>query len=72
MLSESITISTVVFIDSQLPDHQAFIASLPNNSIYFVLDAQKDGIEQIEQFLAGYSNLGSIQILSHADARYFL
>jgi Domain of unknown function (DUF4347) len=46
MVSESTTISTVVFIDAQLPNYQTFIEGLPNNSTYFVLDAQKDGVEQ--------------------------
>ena len=67
MLDKSATINTVVFIDAQLPDYQTLIAGLPNNSTYFVLDAQKDGIEQIEQALAGYSKLDSIQILSHGS-----
>jgi Ca2+-binding RTX toxin-like protein len=61
------TITNIAFIDAAVPDYQTLIAGLPNNSTYFVLDAQKDGIEQIEQCLAGYSNLGSIQILSHGS-----
>ena len=67
MLDQSANINTVVFIDAQLPNYQALIASLTNNSTYFVLEAQKDGIEQIEQCLAGYSKLDSIQILSHGS-----
>ena len=67
MLSQSLSSTTVVFIDAQLPDYQTLIASLPDNSTYFVLDTQKDGIEQIEQALVGYSNLDSIQILSHGS-----
>ena len=59
------TITNIVFIDTAVPDYQTLIAGLPDNSTYFVLDAQKDGVEQIEQALAGYSNLDSIQILSH-------
>ena len=45
-------ITNIVFIDAKVPDYQALIAGLSNNSTYFVLDAQKDGIEQIEQALA--------------------
>jgi Ca2+-binding RTX toxin-like protein len=60
-------ITNIVFIDAAVSDSQTLIAGLPNNSTYFVLDAQKDGIEQIEQFLAGYSNLYAIQILSHGS-----
>ena len=46
------TITNIVFIDAAVPDYRTLIAGLPNNSTYFVLDAQKDGIEQIEQALA--------------------
>lgn len=61
------TITNIVFIDAMVRDYQTLIESLPDNSAYFVLDAQKDGIEQIEQFLAGHSNLDAIQILSHGS-----
>ena len=61
------TITNIVFIDTAVPDYQTLIAGLPNNSTYFVLDAQKDGVAQIEQCLASYSNLDSIQILSHGS-----
>ena len=67
MSNQLSTITNIVFIDAAIPDYQTLIAGLPNNSTYFVLDAQKDGIEQIEQCLAGYSNLDSIQILSHGS-----
>ena len=40
------TITNIVFIDAAVPDYQTLIAGLPNNSTYFVLDAQKDRIEQ--------------------------
>ena len=45
-------ITNIVFIDAKVTDYQTLIAGLPNNSTYFVLDAQKDGSEQIEQALA--------------------
>jgi len=61
------TITNIVFIDAAVPDYRTLIAGLPNNSTYFVLDTQKDGVAQIEQYLAGYSNLDSIQILSHGS-----
>ena len=35
------TITNIVFIDAALPDYQTLIAGLPDNSTYFVLDAQK-------------------------------
>jgi len=63
MPDQSSTITNIVFIDTTVPDYGTLIEGLPDNSTYFVLDAQKDGIEQIEHFLAGYSNLDSIQVL---------
>ena len=61
------TITNIVFIDAAVPDYQTLIEGLPVNSTYFVLDAQKDGVAKIEQYLAGYSNLDSIQIFSHGS-----
>jgi hypothetical protein len=52
MSNQLSTITTIVFIDAAVPDYQTLIEGLPNNSTYFILDAQKDGIEQIEQALA--------------------
>lgn len=52
MSSQLSTIANIVFIDAIVPDYQTLIGGLPPNSTYFVLDAQKDGIEQIEQALA--------------------
>ena len=40
------TITNIVFIDAAVPDYQTLIAGLPNNSTYFLLDAQKDGVDQ--------------------------
>ena len=41
MSSQLSTITNIVFIDSMVTDYQALIEGLPNNSTYFVLDAQK-------------------------------
>jgi len=42
MSSQLSTITNIVFIDAMVPDYQTLIEGLPNNSTYFVLDAQKD------------------------------
>ena len=49
MSDQLITITNIVFIDAAVPDYQTLIEGLPDNSTYFVLDAQKDGVAQIEQ-----------------------
>lgn len=41
------TITNIVFIEAAVPDYQNLIAGFPDNSTYFVLDAQKDGVAQI-------------------------
>ena len=37
----------IVFIDSHIADHQSLMAQLPENTEAVLLDAERDGIEQI-------------------------
>ena len=61
------TTKNIFFIDSRVVDYQTLLASLPVDSQYFVLEASQDGIEQMQSVLAGYSDLDSIQIISHGS-----
>ena len=57
--------NTVIFIDSNLPDLNTLIASLPEGSEWVLLDSSSDGITQMAEYLQGRSGLDSVQLLSH-------
>ena len=61
------SISTLVFVDSNVAESQTFIDAVNPNTEVILLDANRDGIEQITEILANYNNLDSIQIVSHGD-----
>ena len=56
---------TIYFIDSNVENYQSLISSFSDDSKWFVLDANQDGLAQMQAILANYNNLDSIQILSH-------
>ena len=56
---------TIYFIDSRVESYQSLIGSFSADSEWFVLDANQDGLAQMQAILANYNNLDSIQILSH-------
>ena len=59
------TTRNIFFIDSGVANYQALIDALPANSEWFLLNPDQDGIEQMQTILSNYSELDSIQILSH-------
>jgi uncharacterized delta-60 repeat protein len=56
---------SIAFIDSRVTDYEALIAGLNIGTRWHVLDAQQDGIEQIERLLAGEMDLDAVHIISH-------
>jgi Ca2+-binding RTX toxin-like protein len=56
---------TMVFIDSRVSGYNSLIRQFDSGTEYRVLDANKDGIEQITSALYGQSGYESIQIISH-------
>ena len=54
-------------IDSAVIDYGALVADLPEGSEWFILDSDQDGLLQLQEILANYSQLDSIQILSHGS-----
>jgi len=56
---------TMIFIDSRVSDYNSLIRQFDVGTEYRVLDANKDGIEQIASALYGQSGYDSIQLLSH-------
>ena len=72
-LTEGSTRLELVFIDSATPDYQVLLDDLlvqsgANRQIDVVmLDADRDGIEQITETLQGYQDVNAIHIISHGD-----
>ncbi len=65
--------SEVVFLDSRIESREDFVRDLLANSSairqidVFVLDAERDGIEQVSEALAGYTNLDAVHFISHGS-----
>ncbi|MBH8576028.1 DUF4347 domain-containing protein, partial [Nostocaceae cyanobacterium CENA369] len=55
----------LVFIDSQVEDYQSLVRGVLPNTFVVVLDANRDGIEQISQVLESHQGINSLHIVSH-------
>ncbi|MEM6692028.1 MAG: DUF4347 domain-containing protein, partial [Planctomycetota bacterium] len=70
------TASTLVFVDSTVPDIAQVLDDLAENqpeAQVFVLGSDTDGIEQITSILKGYDEVEDIHIISHSvDAEVVL
>ncbi len=60
--------SRIIFIDSAIDAAQTLAKSVSEGTTVVLLDASKDGIDQISQVLAGYQNLESVSIASHGSS----
>ena len=65
-LDNSSTATNLTFIDTNLTDYQSLIPVVDNHAV-ILINSQQNGIEQITEALAAYSNLDSISIFSHGD-----
>ena len=64
-LHEQPSANRLVLIDPQVENYQSLVASvLPNTSVV-ILDADRDGVEQISQALASHQGVNSLHIVSH-------
>ncbi|WP_240201610.1 DUF4347 domain-containing protein [Pseudomonas sp. PDNC002] len=57
----------VVFVDSKVANYQQLVANLKPGTEVVVLDGNKDGLQQIAQYLNGRSGIDAIHILSHGE-----
>ncbi len=60
----------IIFIDSAVPEIQKFLDDLSasgRDADVYVLDADRDGMDQISEILDGRSGIQSIHIISHAE-----
>ena len=61
------TTKNVVFIDSRVAGYETLIAGLSADTEWCLLDANQDGVDQMQRILAGYSELDSVQVISHGS-----
>ena len=60
-------VANIVFIDAGVTDAETLAnAAQPDSEVVF-LTADRDGMEQIAQYLEGRSGIGAVHILSHGD-----
>src|SRR5262249_58768192 len=68
--SAAAAVRQVVFIDSRVPDIQDLLAGLAPDTLAFVLDPARDGVQQIADILAAshLTGLAAISIVGHGAA----
>lgn len=64
----AMTFKNLLFIDSRVANYQRLIAGLTADTAWILINAENDGVQQMQSALAAYSGLDSIQIVSHGDA----
>jgi len=60
-------IKKLIFIDNRVADYQTLLVDLMSDTEWLILDAESDGVLQMQAALAGYRDLDSIQIISHGS-----
>ena len=60
--------TTLVFIDSKVQDHQLLISGLKEGVEWYLLNDVEDGVAQIGKHLTERSNIDAIQIISHGSS----
>ncbi|HSC69570.1 MAG TPA: putative Ig domain-containing protein, partial [Cellvibrio sp.] len=67
------TITTLVFVDTTVDNYEALVEDIrsrvdTNSVAILYLDSSKDGLEQISGYLAGFSGISAVHIISHSVA----
>jgi hypothetical protein len=77
LAAPTVTPNTIVFVDSNVGDYQSLLDGLlPIDSVASgtaiptvkILEADRDGVQQITDFLSGYEGVSAIHILSHGSS----
>src|SRR4028119_969102 len=58
-------VKNVLFVDARVDNCDSLARGATADTFVFVLDSTRDGVEQITRILANYSELDSVQIVSH-------
>jgi hypothetical protein len=59
-------------VDSRVSNIDAFVTSLPTDSVVHVLNAERDGLTQLREIASAYSDLAALHIVSHGAAGLLL
>ena len=62
----------IVFIDTQIKDHESLISSFDKNIKVILINANEDGFKKIQQTLDGGKDYSAIHIIGHGSAGQIL
>ncbi|NQZ67229.1 MAG: DUF4347 domain-containing protein, partial [Lentisphaeria bacterium] len=65
---EALSINSLAIIDWDVQDPQTIINGLPIGTTHVILDSDRDGVQQIAEILANYSDLDAVHIFSHGES----
>ncbi len=60
--------STVVFVDSRVKDSQALLTGVAPGTQVVELDATRDGLQQVADYLESHQGVSSVQIIAHGNS----
>ncbi|WP_117148221.1 DUF4347 domain-containing protein, partial [Pseudomonas cichorii] len=66
--STTVTGSTVVFVDSRVKDADSLLTGVAPGAQVVMLDATKDGLQQIADYLESHQGVSSVQIIAHGNS----
>ena len=58
----------IVFVDSAVEDYQTLLDGIDTSAQVVMLDADRDGVEQIAEVLAQFNDVDAVHIIAHGDA----
>ena len=61
------TTKSVVFIDNRVAGYETVVAGFGADTEWYLLDSNQDGVAQMQRILTDYSELDSIQVISHGS-----
>jgi len=64
----TINSNQLIIIDSQVTDWQSLVGNISPDATVLILNSTRDGVSQIVELVANYSNLAAIHIISHGSA----
>ncbi|WGV29016.1 ELWxxDGT repeat protein [Halotia branconii] len=73
LFNKTSSLSRLVFIDPTVEDYQSLVAGVLPNTEVVILDAARDGVEQISEILTQRTGVTSLHLVSHgAPGRIYL
>ncbi|MBX8510732.1 DUF4347 domain-containing protein [Pseudomonas cichorii] len=66
--STAVTGNTVVFVDSRVKDADSLLVGVAPGAQVVMLDATKDGLQQIADYLESHQGVSSVQIIAHGNS----